>query len=157
MTTSGTERDLHNFCGYGDGEYPAAKLVAVKDTLYGTTVGGGDGQYQGGTVFSLTLHGKEHVLHSFGNGNDGKSPESSPVSVNGTLYGVTLEGGTNDEGIVFSLTQSGTERILHNFGPPPDGDGPGAELVYLNGILYGTAEGGGKAVYGGGTVFQISP
>jgi len=157
LTMSGKERDLHNFCGYGDGEYPAAQLVAGKNLLYGTTEDGGSGQYDGGIVFSLTLAGKERVLHSFGNGNDGRNPESSPVVVNGTLFGVTLEGGTNHDGIVFSLTQSGTERVLHNFGPPPDGEGPGGGLLYLNGILYGTAENGGKSPYGGGTIFNFSP
>lgn len=157
MTTSGTEHDLHNFCGYGDGTSPSGKIIAVKDTLYGTTFDGGGGQYDGGTVFSLTLDGKERVLHSFGKGNDGRYPESSLVAVNGTLFGVAPEGGTNKEGIVFSLTQSGTEHILHNFGPRPDGEGPGAGLLYVNGILYGTAGGGGKSLYGGGTVFKISP
>jgi uncharacterized repeat protein (TIGR03803 family) len=77
--------------------------------------------------------------------------------VNGTLFGVTHEGGTNGKGVVYSLTQSGTERILHNFGPPPDGDDPRAGLLHLNGVLYGTAGGGGKSFYGDGTVFKISP
>jgi uncharacterized repeat protein (TIGR03803 family) len=157
MTSAGKERLLHNFSCYSDGMGPAAKLIAVKNTLYGTTFDGGDGQYDAGTVFSLSLDGKERVLHSFGKGGDGEYPESSLVAVNGTLYGVTPNGGTNGKGIVFSLTQSGTERILHNFGLPPDGDGPEAGLLYLNGILYGTAEGGGKAEYGGGTVFTVSP
>jgi uncharacterized repeat protein (TIGR03803 family) len=160
ITTAGTERVLHTFSCYNDGWGPASKLIAVKDTLYGTTFDGGDSRYDSemdGTVFSLTLDGKERVLHSFGKGTDGKYPECSLVVVNGTLFGVTPEGGTNNKGIVFSLTQSGSERILHNFGPSPDGNGPSAGLLYLNGILYGTAEDGGKSVYGNGTIFTISP
>jgi uncharacterized repeat protein (TIGR03803 family) len=160
VTTAGKQHLLHTFSCYDDGSAPAAKLIAVKNTLYGTTFDGGDSKYDSaidGTVFSLTLDGKERVLHSFGKGNDGQYLESSLVAVNGTLFGVTLEGGTNDKGIVFSLTQSGTERILHNFGPPPDGYGPSAGLLYLNGTLYGTASEGGKSFYGGGAVFKISP
>lgn len=160
MTTTGTEHVLHTFSCYNDGSGPDAKLIAVKDTLYGTTFEGGDSKYNSeteGTVFSLTLNGKEHVLHSFGKAGDGIGPECSLVAVNGTLFGVTPEGGTNNKGIVFSVTQSGTEHILHNFGPAPDGEGPNAGLLYLNGMLYGTAGEGGKSWYGNGAVFQISP
>lgn len=157
MTTTGKEHVLHTFSCYSDGSGPFAKLIVVKDTLYGTTFEGGTGQYYSGTVFSLTLDGKERVIHIFGKGNDGEYPDSSLVAVNGTLFGVTHEGGTNGKGVVYSLTQSGTERILHNFGPPPDGDDPRAGLLHLNGVLYGTAGGGGKSFYGDGTVFKISP
>lgn len=48
---TGTESVLHNFLGGADGDSPWANLVAVKDTLYGTTpMGGANGA---GTVFSL--------------------------------------------------------------------------------------------------------
>jgi uncharacterized repeat protein (TIGR03803 family) len=51
ITRSGTETVLHNFRGSGDGAYPGAALLSVKDTLYGTTVdGGANGD---GTVFAL--------------------------------------------------------------------------------------------------------
>ena len=51
ITLSGAETVLHTFRRI-DGEYPAASLIDVNGTLYGTTVyGGADG---GGTVFSLS-------------------------------------------------------------------------------------------------------
>ena len=55
MTTSGAETIVHNFGPYGsgDGASPEAGLINVKDTLYGTTSGGG--KYGGGTIFALPL------------------------------------------------------------------------------------------------------
>ncbi len=41
VTESGTERILHRFSGYPDGEYPYAGLIDVSGTLYGTTSQGG--------------------------------------------------------------------------------------------------------------------
>jgi len=56
--TTGAEKVLHSFFTVGtDGAYPAAGLIDVKDTLYGTTQSGGGGNcsYPGcGTIFSLT-------------------------------------------------------------------------------------------------------
>lgn len=51
ITTSGTEKVLHDFGG-ADGSLPAAGLVDVKGTLYGTTEHGGAAG--NGTVFALT-------------------------------------------------------------------------------------------------------
>ncbi len=53
ITTSGTEQVLHNFGGSSsDGQNPAAGLIDVNGTLYGTTrYGGAAGN---GTVFALT-------------------------------------------------------------------------------------------------------
>jgi uncharacterized repeat protein (TIGR03803 family) len=51
---SGIETVIHNFTGStADGAYPQADLINVNGTLYGTTVGGGE--YDDGTVFSLSL------------------------------------------------------------------------------------------------------
>ena len=41
ITTSGAEKVLHSFAGGSDGAYPAAALVDVNGTLYGTTENGG--------------------------------------------------------------------------------------------------------------------
>lgn len=50
ITTGGTEKVLHSFT-YADGTTPAAALVDVNATLYGTTSFGG--AYGWGTVFAL--------------------------------------------------------------------------------------------------------
>ncbi|MGC2406494.1 MAG: choice-of-anchor tandem repeat GloVer-containing protein [Candidatus Cybelea sp.] len=55
ITPSGTETILHNFgSGERDGILPAASLIAVNGTLYGTTAGGGE-PCSCGTVFEFKL------------------------------------------------------------------------------------------------------
>jgi uncharacterized repeat protein (TIGR03803 family) len=101
ITTGGTEKVLYSFGKVTDGADPAASLIKVKGTLYGTTENGGT--QDEGTVFSVTPSGKEKVLHSFGNGTDGKGPAAALIDVKGTLYGTTAGGGTNGNGAVFAL------------------------------------------------------
>ncbi len=61
--TGTREKVLHSF-GYGsDGLEPEAALVYSGNALYGTTYEGGAKGV--GTVFRMTLSGKETVLHSF--------------------------------------------------------------------------------------------
>jgi len=159
ITKGGTENVVYSFARHPDGNFPAASLIDVRGTLYGTT------QYAGshycGTVFSLTLNGMEKVLHSFGRFPDGCKPEASLVDVKGTLYGTTSrDGGKHKKGVVFSVTPDGAEKVLHSFGGRPDGAYPAASLVEVKSTLYGTTSGGG--VYGdslnsGGIVFTITP
>jgi uncharacterized repeat protein (TIGR03803 family) len=54
-TTGGTVTALHSFSGGPGGWHPEASLIDVNGTLYGTTIGGGDGygSYGLGTVFAL--------------------------------------------------------------------------------------------------------
>jgi uncharacterized repeat protein (TIGR03803 family) len=76
-------------------------LIDVKGALYGTTESGG--RYDEGTVFRVSLTGKEKVLHSFGLGSDGVGPLASLIDVNGTLYGTTSAGGAYGDGTIFAL------------------------------------------------------
>jgi len=69
ISTTGTEMVLYSF---GSGSYPAAGLIDVNGTLYGTTTG--DGANGGGTAFSITTSGSLTTLHSFGSGTDGSNP-----------------------------------------------------------------------------------
>jgi uncharacterized repeat protein (TIGR03803 family) len=69
--------------------------------LYGTTTAGG-GSTNGGTVFSVTPGGIEHLLHSF-TGGDGLNPYSNLILFNHVLYGTTYRGGAHGLGVVFSL------------------------------------------------------
>ena len=164
ISKGGVEKVLYSFGGRyykgGDGANPAANLIDLQGTLYGTTEYGGSSG--GGTVFSITKNGTETVLHSFqGRGYDGACPGAGLTSVDGTLYGTTALGGSEDAGTVFSISTTGTEKVLHNFGGTShgirDGSVPVAALVYAEGLLYGTtAFGGTRGPSGDGTVFSIS-
>ncbi len=160
LTTGGKEKTLHSFGSGSDGRFPQAGLIGVNGTFYGTTDGGGsypcNGFYQGcGTVFSITMNGTEKVLHSFGRGSDGSTPQASLIDVKGTLYGTTSSGGTYGDGTVFSIRTTGKEKVLHSFGSGSDGSTPQASLIDIKGTLYGTTSRGGT--HGDGTVFALTP
>lgn len=176
LTSSGIEKVLYSFHGYGDAADPQGNLVYVKGTIYGASTGGGntycyDSPENGcGTVYSMTTSGQEQVLHSFsGVYSDGALPEGGLVAWNGVLYGTTYEGGTarvngacdNGHfmsvgcGIVFSITTSGQGTMLYSFLGKSDGGFPQSNLVAVNGALYGTATVGGKNNFG--TVFRVKP
>jgi len=113
MTTTGQETVLYTFLGGNDGVNPAASLLNVNGTLYGTTVyGGGTGCFNGdgcGTVFAVSPSGQESVLYAFQGGSDGANPYAALITINGTLYGTTAGGGGtgcngNGCGTVFAIT-----------------------------------------------------
>ena len=158
VTTDGTETVIHRFSGT-DGESPAASLIDVDGTLYGTTEHGGHGcsdrAYRGcGTVFSVTTSGKLRVLHRFMDPPDGNYPQASLINVKGTLYGTTFSGGEQNYGTVFRVTRSGREKVLYSFGGylGRDGKYPEAGLINVGGVLYGTTASGAQ----GGTVFSVT-
>jgi uncharacterized repeat protein (TIGR03803 family) len=73
------ETVLHSFASGMDGIDPAADLIDVNGTLFGTTYGGG--AYGYGAVFSLVPNtGAETVLHAFGNRTDGQAPADSLIA-----------------------------------------------------------------------------
>lgn len=162
ITTAGRENVLYSFLyassAYGDG-YPQAGLVAINDTLYGTTLAG----Y--GAVYSVTTSGSERVLYEFrGQPGEPALPFAGLTVVGGKLYGTTYAGGTDAScsydgavgcGTVFSVTTGGKERVLHSFGSGSDGEQPKAGLTILNGVLYGTTTAGGTN--GLGTIFRMTP
>src|SRR5579862_2303516 len=107
-----TETVLYSFCsqaGCADGTGPTG-VIAVKGTLYGTTIQGGSGcvsQPEGcGTVFSLDPNtDAETVLYSFCSDQScGIFPLAPPIDVKGKLYGTTQAGGGGD-GVVFAVNR----------------------------------------------------
>jgi len=139
---SGTFQVVYSFQGGSDGVEPAAPLVSLSGTLYGTTRGGGaNGD---GTVYSVTPAGAENVIHSFGASGDGSSPDSGLVDLRGTFYGTTSLDAVNNCGVVYSITPGGAETPLHTFSGAPDGCRPESSLAAVGGTLFGVTESGGK-------------
>jgi uncharacterized repeat protein (TIGR03803 family) len=138
-----------------DGHYPIAGLIAANGVLYGTTWRGG--KSNAGIVFSLDPETHtEKVLWSFGNGADGAFPSGSLISIKGTLYGTTVDGGQYPGGTVFSLDlKTDKEKVLWSFGKKTDGQNPEAGLIFVNETLYGTTLTGGA--HHQGTVFSLTP
>ena len=90
ITTSGSLTN-HSFGSGGRRNRPCCALAQCsRNSLYGTTASGG--AYGNGTVFKMSLGGKEKVLHSFGYGSDGATPLAGLIDINGTLYGTTISG-----------------------------------------------------------------
>ena len=157
---------LYRFQGT-DGAYPSSGLIRVSGTLYGTTERGGNKKICCGTVFALSLSGKERVVHHFDRVSLGYVPTSGVIDVHGKLYGTAFGGDENNDGVVYEVTLSGKERVLYRFkGFPNDGSGPAAGLVALNGMLYGATSAGGRTTqcsdnvpppYGCGTIFKVDP
>jgi uncharacterized repeat protein (TIGR03803 family) len=85
----------------------AGVAMDAKGNLYGTTFTGG--AYNYGTVFEVSPKAgggwKEEVLHSFGNGHDGASPQAGLIfDASGNVYGTTYASGTYGGGAVFEVT-----------------------------------------------------
>jgi uncharacterized repeat protein (TIGR03803 family) len=166
MTETGVETILHNFHkGYGINP-GAGVILDSTGTLWGTTTstGGNDFRFRYGTVFKLTgTH--EVVLHKFGTGGDGQTPEASLIRDDkGNLYGTTTAGGKYGKGTVFKLTESGKETILYSFCAQQgctDGSTPSASVRRdSEGNLYGTTVWGGGTGCEGmgcGTVWKLTP
>lgn len=144
-----------------DGTGPASTVIGVNSQLYGTTPGGG--AYGGGTLYSIDRpSGTERVRYSFPGEPGGWAPNSSLINISNTLYGTTLNGGSNNWGTVFSFDRkTGKEKVLHSFDENgTDGALPYTALLYLNNRFYGTTASGGSSTDckdGCGTVFEVKP
>jgi len=153
--TAWTETVLYSFCSLpncsdGDGPFRANLLADTQGALYGTTIDGGTGRLDGGTVFKLSPRSNgqtdwtETVLYSFcslPNCSDGKGPLASTLIADerGALYGTTSAGGATGRGTVFKLTPPATgqidwvEKVLYSFCSLPncsDGSTPVAGLIF---------------------------
>ena len=102
-------------------------------------------------------------LYSF-HGADGSGPAGTLAqAMDGSFYGTTAYGGSNNMGTVFRITTNGTLTSLYSFGQvqdgkgyPLDGAGPLSVILGSDGNLYGTTAYGGGAYGDDGTVFQIT-
>jgi uncharacterized repeat protein (TIGR03803 family) len=158
LTPSGIVTVLYTFGGGLDGGAPRGALLQARDgNLYGTASQGGF--YGGGTLFKIALDGTISILHPFGGGSDGATPNGALIQgSDGDLYGTTSRGGLFNEGTVFHAGFNGGVVILHHFiGGTQDGALPGAPLLQTpDGALYGTATNDDYRG-GAGIIFQLGP
>ena len=116
LSPAQTITTLVNFNGT-NGSYPNGNLVQGSDgNFYGTTSQGGiNDPFGPGTVFKVTPNGTLTTLHNF-NGNDGDLPELTLVhATDGSFYGTTWQGGSNNYGTIFKITPLSTFMLLHSF------------------------------------------
>jgi len=129
--TTGIETDVHDFSG-SDGFAPLGSLIeASNGLLYGLTHNGG--LYNFGTIFSYDISNHQlTVVHNFKKFDDGWGPQGSLIQVNnGSLYGMTDEGGTFGYGTIFSFNiYTGAEAVIHNFSVI-DGSSPVTALLMV--------------------------
>jgi hypothetical protein len=103
----------------------------------------------------------ESVIYNFTGGtDDGAVPATGLTYHNGSIFGVTNEGGGyNEDGILFELSPDGSggwnEQAIHIFEGGADGATPSPVIFDARGNLYAEATDFGE--YGCGLVFEFSP
>jgi uncharacterized repeat protein (TIGR03803 family) len=143
VTLSGKKSTLYEFKDFPDAAYPSGQLVPVGKTFFGVSLGGGVnrcGSSGCGTVFEVTVDGKEKVLHRFDpRKKDGALPYSGMIYLNGFLYGTAVSEGPHGDGIAFKMSTSGEEVVLHSFDfYDKNGTFPDGSLTAIGHVLYGT-------------------
>ena len=155
MTPAGVVTVIYNF-DTTHGAVPWAGVVQGGDgSFYGTTTLGGNAG-GGGVVFRLSPAGTLSVIHNFpvGTQNDGNDPIAGVIlATDGTFYGVTWAGGTNDFGVVFKLAPTGQYLLLHQFDKVSGGNSASNLVQHTNGSVYGMANGG---MHGDGVIYSLT-
>jgi uncharacterized repeat protein (TIGR03803 family) len=165
-----TKTTIYNFLSWGNtGNIPSSDLTMDgTGALYGTTYVGGDSRCVCGVVYKLKPPVQQggawtqQVLHAFkSSGTDGRLPNAAVVvNKQGTIYGVTQQGGAWDSGVIYQITPvtGGTfaETVLYSFGNGDDASTPNGPLIQdSKGALYGVTSLGGA--FNQGTVFKFIP
>jgi uncharacterized repeat protein (TIGR03803 family) len=160
ITPGGVFASLYSFTNGVDGAHPAGALtLGSNGYLYGTTLEGGSGTNEAGTVFQISPAGVLTALYSFTGADDGGGPGALVQGADGNFYGTTYAGG-NGAGTIFKITPAGELTLLYALSGGNGGANPSAALVQdSKGNFYGTTENGGVqgGFWGDGTVFKISP
>ena len=104
-----------DFDGLNTGNYPEGSLIQVNGKLYGMTYQGG-ANYNG-VLFEYNIDNDTYTKKiDFDGTNTGSYPEGNLIQAsNGKLYGMTNQGGTNDNGTFFKydITTNTYTKILN--------------------------------------------
>jgi uncharacterized repeat protein (TIGR03803 family) len=140
-----------DFTGLANGRTPHGSLLRSSNgKLYGMTNAGGKNDY--GVLFEYNPSTNKLTKKiDFDGVSNGKNPYGSLMqATNGKLYGMTVNGGTNNNGTLFeydTITSTLTKKL--DFAGSANGRNPyGALIQATNGILYGMTTYGGSNNYG---------
>lgn len=161
MTQTGALTTLADFTGNSGarpGSEPLGPLAASGSLLYGVTkLGGAAGL---GVIFEISTTGVWRTLGEF-TGTVGTKPGANPAAAlimhpDGSLYGTTEFGGTNDFGTLFKITTAVTPAytVLRHFADPTGSQPAGHLILGGDGLLYGSTSSGGTS--GWGTAYKIT-
>ena len=155
----GNYTNLHEFAGgSSDGQYPRGSLTLLNSSLYGMTHTGGTENR--GVIFKIDIDGANFTnLHSLvynATAFNGYNPHGNLTISDGTLYGMTLQGGSFSYGVIFEMEIDGSNYTnLHFFSSGSDnGKSPYGSLLIDGDEFYGMTHSGGDSNFG--TVFMYS-
>lgn len=145
---------LHDFDDSNTGRIPVGSLIqSTNGRLYGMTkYGGSNGK---GVIFEFDITtGTCTKLNDFDGANNGSNPvESLLETAPNVFYGLTLNGGFNNDGVLFEYDASSGIFTKH-YDLNNNGSNPRGSLMQAsNGKLYGLTSSGG--VGGTGTIFSF--
>ncbi|MCK5765175.1 MAG: hypothetical protein KAH26_04290, partial [Bacteroidales bacterium] len=148
---------VHNFDYLISGGSSYGSLIeASNGLLYGMAQGGAQ---LDGVLFTFNPATDSYtVLHNFNDIIYGKKPRGSLLQAsNGKLYGMTTEGGTNNDGVLFEYDIASSSFIkLFDFESLGSGRYPREGLIQAaNGKLYGVTLYGGT--FSKGVLFEYDP
>ncbi len=143
ISPAGVLTVLYDFTSTTGGGYPISPLTLAGDGFfYGTSY-----PYY---AYKISPAGVFHLIGRI----PGTTDSSLVQATNGSFYGVTLYGGTNNAGAIYRITGT-TITTLHSFDEPTGSYPVGGVVQAWDGNLYGTTTAGGSG--NGGVIYRITP
>jgi uncharacterized repeat protein (TIGR03803 family) len=167
IATNGTLTTLALF-SKTNGDNPSGLTLGNDGNFYGTTLGGGytnlNGGFGDGTIFRVATNGMLESLFSF-SGTNGFYPQAGlTFGLDGNFYGTTSQGGSGEvgtgQGTVFKVTTNGSLTTIIGWPSPASFNGANGAYPQAALTLGGDANYYGTTVAGGssnsGAVFQVT-
>ncbi|MDD5571012.1 MAG: T9SS type A sorting domain-containing protein [Bacteroidales bacterium] len=144
---------LIDFGNIDTGSFPKGALILSGNILYGVTANGGSPGP--GTIYKINTDGSNFTqILDFNPVSKGSYPNYSIILHNGTLFGMTLHGGTNDKGVIFKVRTDGSSYTkLLDFDDVNNGSYPLSSFVLDGSYLYGTTN--SSSTLNNGILFKI--
>ncbi len=134
-----------------NGLNPAGHLLEYEERLWGLTRDGGT--HNGGVIFSITFDGSDYTIHHHFEEATGINPlfEGYLTLSDGKFWGMTRNGGANDQGVIFTLGVDGNGYSkIYDFTSQANGT---QGLLAYNDKLWGISDAAGA--HGRGYLFRV--